>query len=206
MLFTSAVEPETLALLRELMTFDFLKETRLVGGTSLALQLGHRKSIDLDFFGNLPSDRFDREELFPTEWSIERIRNTQNIKVFLINGIKVDMVNYQYPWLGEEILVEGIRLNTIKDIGAMKLSAITGRGTKKDFIDLSVLLEKFSLKELMNSYLTKYRDGSEFLVLKSLGYFNDAEEDEMPEMIIEKSWEQVKSEIKSALRNYVSNS
>jgi hypothetical protein len=116
------------------------------------------------------------------------------------------MVNYQYPWLGEEILVEGIRLNTIKDIGAMKLSAITGRGTKKDFIDLSVLLEKFSLKELMNSYLTKYRDGSEFLVLKSLGYFNDAEEDEMPEMIIEKSWEQVKSEIKSALRNYVSNS
>jgi hypothetical protein len=73
----------------------------------------------------------------------------------------------------------------------MKLSAITGRGTKKDFVDLSFLLEKYSLKQIMNHYLDKYPDGSEFLVVKSLGYFSDAEEDEMPVMLIKKSWEQV---------------
>ena len=156
MLHTATVEPEALALLKELMSFDFLKDTRLVGGTALALQLGHRKSIDLDFFGELPLDRFGTEKLFPHNWTVEQIRNTENIKIYLINGIKVDMVNYQYPWINGLVKDGGIRLASFRDIGAMKLSAITGRGTKKDFIDLSFLLERISLKEMMRDYLVKY--------------------------------------------------
>ena len=203
MLYVSAFESKALALLRQLMTLEFLKDTML-GGTALALQIGHRKSIDLDIFGKVAMEIFETELPFPPELKIEQIRSTQNIKVYIINGIKVDIVNYMYPWLDKPVVKEGLRLASEKDIAAMKLAAITGRGTKKDFIDLSFLLERSSLEQIMKYYLTKYRDGSEFLVVKSLGYFNDAEKDEMPEMIMKKSWDQVKAEINFALKKYVS--
>lgn len=150
MLFTSTVESKTLALLKELMSFDFLKDTWLVGGTALALQLGHRKSIDLDFFGSIDTDLFEVGNPFGIDYSVERIGNTKNIKIYLINGIKVDIVNYPYHWLENQVIEKELRLASIKDISAMKLSAITGRGTKKDFVDLSFLLEKYSLKQIMN--------------------------------------------------------
>jgi len=203
MLHLSAVESSTLALLKSLMPLVALKEARLVRGTALALQMGHRKSVDLDFSGELDIEIFDVSNPFGQEYEVERIRNTLNIKIYLINEIKVDVVNYQYHWLEDEVQEENLRLASIKDISAMKLSAITGRGTKKDFIDLSFLLDKFSLKQMMKYYLDKYHDGSEFLVLKSLGYFKDAEDDAMPEMIINKNWEQVKSEITYAVKIYL---
>ena len=202
MLHITTVEPKTLALLKQLLALDVLENARLVGGTALALQIGHRKSIDLDFFGELKMDLLETGNLFGVERKVEQLRNTPNIKIYLIDGIKVDVVNYTYKWLDSPILESHLRLASLKDIAAMKLSAITGRGTKKDFIDLSFLLNSYSLKEMMNFYLEKYHDGSEFLVLKSLGYFQDAEESEMPEMIIKKSWAQVKKEIVAALQQY----
>lgn len=203
MLHLATVEPSTLALLKALLALDALKHVRLVGGTALALQLGHRKSIDLDLFGELNMNEFETNNPFGKNFKLERIRNTPNIKIYLINNVKVDVVNYSYHWLESPVIENEIRLASLMDISAMKLSAITGRGTKKDFIDLSVLLEKFSLKQIMQFYLEKYFDGSEFMVLKSLGYFKDAEEDEMPEMLINKSWSQVKKEITSAIQKYL---
>ncbi len=73
--------------------------------------------------------------------------------------------------------IENIRMLSMKDISAMKLNAIAGRGSKKDFIDLYYLLQKFSLEEMLNLYNKKYFDGSEFMVLKSLTYFADADAD-----------------------------
>lgn len=203
MLHYSAVDPATLALLRALMPLDIFKNARLVGGTSLALQIGHRKSVDLDLFGRLVMDPFELGNPFSANLSVRKISNSPNIKVYLINNIKVDIVNYGYDWLDEPLHEDGLRLATIKDISAMKLAAITGRGTKKDFIDLSFLLDILSLKEMMRNYLTKYHDGSEFMVLKSLGYFVDAELDEIPFMLRGRSWEVVKSKIVTELKNYV---
>ncbi len=205
MLYSSAVDPATLALLRELMPLDVFKDLRLVGGTALALQIGHRNSVDLDLFGRLDMAPFELGNPFMGTLSALKIRNSPNIKVYLINNIKVDIVNYGYDWLDKPLLEDGLRLATIKDISAMKLAAITGRGTKKDFIDLSFLLDILSLKEMMRNYLNKYQDGSEFMVLKSLGYFVDAELDEMPFMIKVCSWEEVKSKIVAELKNYVKN-
>lgn len=84
----------------------------------------------------------------------------------------------------------------------MKLAAITGRGAKKDFTDLYFLLKEFSLDEMINLYEEKYADGSTFMVLKSLVYFEDAEEDEMPEMLIPASWKTIKQTIIQKHKDY----
>jgi hypothetical protein len=88
-------------------------------------------------------------------------------------------VNYKYPWLDNAVTEDGIVLAGIRDIAAMKIAAIIGRGTKKDFIDIAFLLQKFSLKEILDFYSLKYNDGSVFMALKSLAYFEDAESEIM---------------------------
>ncbi len=84
----------------------------------------------------------------------------------------------------------------------MKLSAITGRGAKKDFTDLYFLLKEFSLKKMVQLYEEKFADGSAFMVLKSLVYFEDAENDEMPEMLMPASWEMIKKTVTQHHRKY----
>jgi len=195
MLQLSTIEQNTLELLKKLQKLPLLAKTRLVGGTALALQIGHRKSIDLDFFGELD---FEIQELID---SIKEFANltilseSKNIHIYSINGIKVDFVNYKYPWIDDAVCEDGILLAGIRDISAMKISAIIGRGTKKDFIDIAFLLQRFSLKEILDFYSLKYNDGSIFTAMKSLTYFDDAESDIMPDMLIKKSWKQTKKEI-----------
>ena len=82
-----------------------------------------------------------------------------------------------------------------KDIAAMKLSAIAGRGSKKDFIDLYFLLEKFSLAEILSFYTQKYHDGSVFMVQKSLTHFEDADLQQQPKMFLDFDWETCKQKI-----------
>lgn len=130
---------------------------------------------------------------------------TPNIFIHFINNIKVDFVNYFYPWIDDLIIKDGIRLASDKDIGAMKLAAITGRGSKKDFIDLYFLLQKYSLSDLLGFYGKKYHDGSIFLVLRSLVYFEDANGHDDPEMLVSIEWEEVKQEIIKIHRLYMSN-
>ncbi len=79
----------------------------------------------------------------------------------------------------------------------MKLNAITGRGSKKDFVDLYFLLKKFTLDEMIGFYNEKYFDGSEFLVKKSLAYFDDADKEQMPIMNTDIDWEEIKSTIQN---------
>jgi len=100
------------------------------------------------------------------------------------------------------LLHDGIRLAGIEDIAAMKLAAITGRGSRKDFIDLYFLLQKYNLKEMLGFYRNKYFDGSEYLVLKSLTYFTDAENDIEIEMIKDVSWIKIKAYILETVDKY----
>lgn len=82
-----------------------------------------------------------------------------------------------------------------EDIAAMKLNAIYGRGSKKDFIDLYFLLNEFTLSEMIDFYLQKYFDGSKFMLIKSLSYFSDADLDQTPKMYQEFNWETCKQKI-----------
>ena len=159
MLHYQTVDPSTLEILKRLLQMQVFNELRLVGGTSLALQLGHRKSIDLDLFGSLEADDFAVSNALKTFSSVTIIQKSENITIYSIEGIKVDIVNYTYPWLSAAKVEDGIRFAHMEDIAAMKLSAITGRGTKKDFVDISHILQYFNLKQMLEFYSRKYYEG-----------------------------------------------
>jgi len=195
MLYYETVRPSTLALLKKIMAVPELEDFNLVGGTALALQLGHRISIDLDFFGqsNLPLEEII--SLLSERPKLTILTQSRNILVLNIEDIKVDFVNYQYPLLKPFQMLEGIRLVAPEDIAAMKLAAVAGRGRKRDFYDLYFLLQQFQLDELIQFYNDKYPDGSEFMIVKSLIYFDDAELDEDPILLKEADWQLVKTYI-----------
>ena len=193
MLHYETIIPETHSLLEKLSTLPVLEDARLVGGTALALQLGHRTSVDLDFFGRINADSEDLRDILREVGRVEVASVSKNINIFWINGVKVDMVNYPYPWLDLPIVEDGVRLASLNDIAAMKISAIVNRGTKKDFIDLYTLLQHFALDEILDMYSRKYSDGSLFIVMKSLTYFDDAETDPMPNVLNDTTWETVKT-------------
>lgn len=192
MLSYKTVEPNTLELLKKLIKEDFLKESRLVGGTALALQYGHRMSIDLDFFGIIEDDNLSIRETLSNIGPLSVIKESKSIKIYLIDGIKVDFVSYKYAWIDSAIEESEIRLASPKDIAAMKINAIEGRGTKKDFIDMYYLLQHYSLEDILDFYAQKYPEHSQFRALMSLSYFEDAEEQFMPKMFSDIEWEDMK--------------
>ena len=197
--YLETVESSTLELLKKLQRLPVLEQTRLVGGTALALQLGHRKSIDLDFFGTVDCEAEYLRESIAGIASLTILKESPHIHIYIVDGIKVDIVNYKYPWLDDVVLEQGLRLASVSDIAAMKITAIIGRGTKKDFIDIAFLLHHFSLEEILHFYAAKYNDSSVFMAMKSLAYFDDAEADPMPDMFVNQSWQQVKAYILSKI-------
>jgi hypothetical protein len=188
-----------LELLKRLQQLPVLSNTRLVGGTALALQLGHRKSIDLDFFGQINVNSQELREALQTLGMLTVLSDSKNIHIYVLNGVKIDIVNYTYPWIDDVVCKDGIRLASPKDIAAMKITAIEGRGTKKDFVDIYFLLKTYSLNNILDFYAQKYSDSSSFMAMKSLAYFEDAEEDPMPYMFVDVSWDEIKRSILSHL-------
>ena len=185
------------------MQIPELEGMRLVGGTSLALQYGHRRSVDLDFFGVATEDVDELTDALKEQ--IEQVvlgGHSKRIKAYFLNGVKVDFVNYSYAWIDNPIIEEGLRLASPKDIAAMKVNAVIGRGTKKDFIDIFYLLKYFSFSELMQLYLQKYPDGSEYRALLSMAYFGDTDDQPMPYMFEEVEWEFIKQRIKLEVETY----
>ncbi len=203
MLSFQTVLPNTLELLNKLMCLPVLDQTRLVGGTALALQYGHRRSVDLDFFGYATDDVDElTEALKDCVAKIVRGNCSKRIKAYMLDDVKVDIVTYDYPWINEPVIVDGIRLASPKDIAAMKVNAVMGRGTKKDFIDIYFLLKHFTFEEIIKFYLKKYSDGSEYRALLSMTYFGDADSQPMPLMFDNVSWETMKDIIKKAVEDY----
>ncbi|WP_302426581.1 nucleotidyl transferase AbiEii/AbiGii toxin family protein [Leyella stercorea] len=201
MLSYCTVEPNTLELLKALMQEPDFSKMRLVGGTALALQYAHRKSIDLDFFGDLECEQEDTFAILSKYGKVETIKETKTIRIYAVNGIKVDFVHYScYPWIDAPVSEDGIRLASTKDIAAMKINAIEGRGTRKDFVDVYFLLKHYTLPELLDFYKDKYPDHSFFRALMSLTYFEDAEMQPMPKMLCNESWEDMKKTIIEEVR------
>ncbi len=206
MLSSKTIRPDTLDLLKHLMADPMFAKTTLVGGTALALQFGHRSSIDLDLFGTI------EESTDLTTEALERIgqtvpgKCTEHIKTYRVCGIKTDFVSYdRYPWIDEPVLEDGLRLASPKDIAAMKVNAIQGRGTRKDFIDMYFLIRHFGLEQVMQFYKTKYPEYSEYRAMLSLTYFEDAEQNPMPKMFVDITWDKMKFSVQKAVENYNNN-
>lgn len=202
MLQYSTIYPKTLQLLKKIQETAFFNDYRLVGGTALALQLGHRVSIDLDLFLLSDEDVSPLLDYVDQFGDFNLIHQTKRVLHLVIDSIKVDFVHYQYDYLEPPILEDGLKLASIKDIAAMKLAAIAGRGSRKDFIDLYFILKYHPLEEVIKFYNDKFPDGSEFLVLKSLSYFNDAELEPMPKMIHPIEWEIIKRDVLSVVKKH----
>lgn len=202
MLSYSTIEPHTLELLRLLTNDEVLAETRLVGGTSLALQYGHRNSVDLDFFGCIKVDDEELVARLKCYGTLQILKLAPNIKIFDLDGVKVDIVNYSYPWIDDVVVEDGVRLASPRGIAAMKINAIEGRGTKKDFIDVHELLKHYTLQELLNFYSAKYPEHSIFRALLSLSYFEDADVQPMPIMYVEEDRTTIKNNISKHIHDY----
>lgn len=201
MLYATTVYPETLGLLKNLMLAPELEDFNLAGGTALALQIGHRISVDLDFFGYVDFNSIDILDTINAFTQTSIINQSRAILILNVNGIKVDFVRYRYPLLKPINKIDGIRLLSTLDIGAMKLAAITNRGRQRDFFDLFFILLLYSLRDLLDAYNTKFSDGSEFLVRKSIVYFEDAEEDDLPTLFDTTiTWDLVKSTIENEVK------
>ena len=202
MLSYQTVESHTLDLLKGLMSEPLFVSLRLVGGTALALQYGHRSSIDLDFFGTIEDDSEVIKDTLRKYGKLVIIKESRNIKIYQLDGVIVDIVNYCYPWISAPVSENGISLASPPDIAAMKVNAIEGRGSKKDFIDMYFLLQHYSLKEILAFYQNKYPENSLFRALMSLSYFDDAEEQFMPKMFSNVSWEEMKTYILAQVESY----
>lgn len=202
MLQRAAVTAGLLELLGQLMKEEMLSSLRLVGGTALALQIGHRNSVDIDLFGKHDLDDQQFGQLFSQFKKVQLLRSSKSIRVYLVEGIKVDIVNYSYPWLAPIVLDEGIRMAALEDIAAMKIAAITQRGSKKDFIDLYFLLKVFSLEDILHFYEQKITDSNEWMALRSMAFFQDADVQPTPLMLKDVSWESIKRFVLMQVREY----
>ncbi|MBC8489570.1 MAG: nucleotidyl transferase AbiEii/AbiGii toxin family protein [Bacteroidetes bacterium] len=202
MLKYKAIYPETLELLKKLMKIPGLDNFYLVGGTSLALRIGHRISVDLDLFSHIEfstQELISEIEIIGSMKIIGEARNTLNV---VIDGVEVDIIRHNYPLLEEIKIIDGLRLISKKDIAAMKLSAIARRGSKKDFYDVYFILQEFSTEELFEFYKLKYESREMFHLVKSLVYFGEADLEPAPEMLIDVDWNNVKSFFNSLALKY----
>lgn len=203
MLHKETVEPRTLELLKQLQAEPLLSGFNLVGGTALALRLGHRKSIDLDLFTR---EEFNLEELktmlinkYELKISYER---HQTLKGF-IDGVMIDCIQFNYPHLQAPNTIDGVRLESIPDIIAMKLSAIAQNGTRiKDFIDIAMLSTIYSFDEMLNFYISKFPKANVLMPIKALTYFDEIDFNESVVMISGKfDWKYIDKRLNEMVRD-----
>ena len=178
MLHYETIAPATRELLNKLMSDDRLQDFVLVGGTSLALQLGHRLSVDLDLFTNTDFNEESLRSYLEQNYLFQADFMERSTVKGEIDGVQIDCIAHCYPWLKPCMQDNGWRLAQLEDIAAMKLNAIAGNGTRiKDFIDMSYLSSVFSLEQMLGFYEQKYHSNT-LMPIKGLIFFDDINKDE----------------------------
>lgn len=193
-MFTKTLSKNATGALALLGDSKILKGAYLAGGTACALQLGHRVSLDLDFF---TEKEFNTEIVLSSLKKLPGFRLDEIAKWTILGSfpkVKFSYFYYPYPLIKKVSVFSGISVASLEDIAAMKIAAVCNRGTKRDFIDLYFLIKKFSLKKILKFYDQKYAKLSNnfFHIMKSLDYFEDAELQKLPNMLIPVSWDEVK--------------
>lgn len=197
------ISPEVADTARRLAGVEALRNFYLAGGTALALHLGHRRSVDLDFFS---VDPFNEDMLVATLQALPELsilaKSTQTLHLH-VSGIKLSFIGYSYPLLFPLEQFRGLAVADARDIACMKLSALASRGSRRDFVDLYVAAQRYALPQLLQFFQRKFVQANYSVVhvQKSLVYFVDAEKEPMPAMLLPLSWEEVKAFFVREVRN-----
>ena len=203
MLHRHILEPAQLRALELLSAPSRKRRLHLGGGTAIALHLGHRRSVDLDWFAPEPigdparlAATLPREEVpFVTTHMAEGTMHGE------VCGVPTSFLDHPYPRLHPLLRAkEGFRLASLDDLACMKLSAIVDRGVKKDFVDVFALLRRRSMAELLALYAKRFEAADAGHVLVALAYFDDAERTPMPRMEWPVTWMEVRATIEGAVR------
>jgi predicted nucleotidyltransferase component of viral defense system len=205
-MYPEAINAKTRLVLEKIKKSGLAQNFYLAGGTALAIQLGHRESIDLDFFcreefsnSKLKEELSKIGDYFLTSEEEGTLHGT-------LDDVKLSFLKYDYAQLYPLLEFEGINLADLRDIAAMKIDAISSRGSKKDFLDLYFLLEKYSLAELIAFFEKKFKGirYNKLHILKSITFFTEAENDPMSVMLKNADWETVKKKIEAESKSCLS--
>ncbi len=206
MLFKNTINTSSLELLKGLQSEKPLKDFYLAGGTSLALQIGHRKSIDLDLFTQSDFNLDQLLEFLEQKYDLLTDYTSKNTIRGSINNIKVDFISHKYPMVKDPVIENSLKLFSVEDIAAMKQNAIAGDGTRsKDFIDLYFILKSYTVDKILDFYKIKYSKRNLFHVIKSIIYFDDISTQDWPDLLIEKNLtiEQVTGTIEKKVNDFL---
>ena len=178
MLQKETIKDNTLELLKKLQREEILSTTRLVGGTALALQIGHRISVDLDLFSKEPLDINAIEQILTHKFNFSAHFISKGSVRGEIDGIKIDILHHPYEWIDEPVCEEDIIMASLQDITAMKLNSIIHNGTRpKDFLDVAYLSQYFSYDDMRSLLVQKYPEYDPILLDRCINYFDDIETD-----------------------------
>ncbi len=179
MLHTETVKGSTLELLKKLESETILSSFNLAGGTSLSLYLGHRISIDLDLFTSESFNTNLLEKFLHENYHFRTDYMEKDTLKGSIDGIKIDCITHRYDYLEKPYIENGIRLYSIEDVVAMKLSAIADNGSRlKDFIDIAFLSTRFPFYSMLKFYERKFPEANIIRPYKAITYFEDIDFEE----------------------------
>jgi len=204
MLHKETVKQGTLDLINRLMQDQHFNSFYLVGGTALALKLGHRESIDIDLFN---SSVFDAEQLaihLQKEYGANIKRQKSNYVSGNFAQVDFDLIAHQYPSVRPPETIQGIRMLSVEDIAAMKINAIVNSGNRlKDFIDIHYLLQEFSCETIIGFYCEKYPNVNAGMARSSLLFHQDIDFN-VPVILRDRGlkWEDVERSIVAAISEY----
>jgi predicted nucleotidyltransferase component of viral defense system len=204
--YESAATPVCHQALDILHRQPFIHNFYLAGGTALALQIGHRISTDLDWFSAdvslLVSEREAICQALKRSGQFEVASEQDGMLFTRLLGTDVSFIYQHHPLLEPTVEYRGVQLASPTDIGLMKLAAVNSRGSRRDFIDLYCLRKVVSLDRLLELTTVKYADRSSFLVVaaRALAYFEDAEQQPMPQTLIPIHWADVRTYCEDAAR------
>jgi hypothetical protein len=194
------ISPQTFTLIQELQQLPELKDFFLVGGTSLALQPGHRNSIDIDLFTQNDFTAEEIEELLKTKYTYTATLARKNTVLAVINNIKTDFIKHAYPLILPPITEDGITFLSKEDIAAMKFHAIIQSGKRlKDFIDIYYLLQHFNMQQMIGFFTQKYSYSNPMIAMKAVNYFDEIDENiDSPKLLALITLKQIKVRIQEA--------
>lgn len=204
-MFEQVLAQPAQSLLERLGETPALKPFYLAGGTGLALQLGHRLSVDLDWFAREEFDGVSlAKELEPTG-KIQVIDQKPGTLVAEIDRIEIGFYRYDFPLLDPVLEFRGAALASWRDILCMKMTAVGQRSAKRDFVDIYFGLQKgMTLRTLFDLMKKKYEavEYSEYHLLRSLTYFDEIDDEPMPQMLTEVSWAEIQEFVEDQVRSF----